>query len=133
MNEPIETLQHTEDIATRLAIQYGPRVVSAALILIAGIFITKWMARLTLRGLQRFALEPPVTQLILRVVRLLVFALPGARAAEPGHRAVAADRGAWHRGRRGRACAVRARQAWPRVSRLSHAAVPRRRVHLDRG
>jgi small conductance mechanosensitive channel len=75
MNEPIETLQHTEDIATHLAILYGPRVVSAALILIAGIFITKWMARLTLRGLHRFALEPPVTQLILRVVRLLVFAL----------------------------------------------------------
>jgi len=75
MDEPIQTLEHTEDLAMRLAVEYGPRVFSALLILVAGVLVTRWLASLAAKGLHRFALEPPVRELIVRFVWLLVFAL----------------------------------------------------------
>lgn len=75
MDEPVETLQHTTNLLTRLAVDYGPRLLAAALVLLAGHFVTNWVARIAGRGLDRIALEPPVKLLLLRVVRLLVFAL----------------------------------------------------------
>ena len=59
----------------RLAVEYGPRVLSALLILVAGYIVMRWLAGLAARSLQRFALEPPVRELIVRFVRLLVIAL----------------------------------------------------------
>jgi len=75
MDEPVETLQQTHDLVTRLAIEFGPRLLSAALVLVVGLFVTSWVGRLTAKGLERFAFEPPVHQLVVRVVRLLVFLL----------------------------------------------------------
>ena len=68
-------LKHTEDVALRLAMEYGPRILSATLILVAGCLVMQWAAKLATRGLGRFALEPPVRELLVRVVRLLVIAL----------------------------------------------------------
>ena len=68
-------LEHTEDVALRLAMEYGPRILSATLILVAGYLVMQWAAKLATRGLGRFALEPPVRELLVRVVRLLVIAL----------------------------------------------------------
>jgi len=75
MDEPVETLQQTTSLLTRTAIEYGPRLLAAALVLLAGWFVTRWVARATGRTLDRLALTPPVKQLLLRVVRLLVFAV----------------------------------------------------------
>jgi small conductance mechanosensitive channel len=75
MDEPVETLQQTTSLLTRIGIEYGPRLLAAALALLVGWFVTRWVAGVTGRGLDRLALEPPVKQLLLRVVRLLVFAV----------------------------------------------------------
>jgi small conductance mechanosensitive channel len=75
MDEPVETLQQTTSLVTRIAIEYGPRLLAAALVLLAGWFLTRWVARMAERGLDRLTLEPPVKLLLLRVLRLLVFAL----------------------------------------------------------
>jgi len=75
MDTPVETLQQTHDLLTSLAIEFGPRLLSAALVLVAGIFVTNWIGRMTSKGLERFAFEPPVHQLVVRAVRLLVFLL----------------------------------------------------------
>lgn len=58
-----------------LAIKFGPRLVVAILILVAGYMCGGWAGRVTNRMLGRFQLEPPVRMLIERIVRLLVVGL----------------------------------------------------------
>jgi small conductance mechanosensitive channel len=72
VDEPIEKILETPDLLTELAVRYGPQVASAVLILVAGYFVMRWIARLARRGLARFQLEPPVRDLIVHVVELLV-------------------------------------------------------------
>ena len=73
--DPVETLLEAPDTLTRLAVEFGPRVLSAVLVLVAGLFVMRWIAKLAERGLARFTLEPPVRQLLLRIVRVLVLLL----------------------------------------------------------
>jgi len=75
VNDKLDALLDTPDAATQLAVQYGPRIASAVLILVIGLFATRWAARLAGRGLGKFRLEPPVHQLLLRIVRVLVLLL----------------------------------------------------------
>jgi small conductance mechanosensitive channel len=75
VDKPIETLLNTPDLVTRLAVDFGPRLLSALLILVIGFFATRWAAKLVGRGLAKFPLEVPVRELILRVIRVLVFLL----------------------------------------------------------
>ena len=58
--------------AIDLGMRFGPRLVIAVLILLAGVFIGRWAARATTRMLERFRLEPPVRALLERIVGLLV-------------------------------------------------------------
>jgi small conductance mechanosensitive channel len=71
----VNEIEHTQDLATRLAVEYGPRVASAVIILIAGYFVMKWVGELASRSLRRLALEPPVRDLLVRLVRLAVLLL----------------------------------------------------------
>jgi small conductance mechanosensitive channel len=75
VDEPIETILETPDLVTRLAIEYGPRVLSALLVLVVGYLVMRWIAGFAERGLARFPLEPPARDLILHAVKLAVFAL----------------------------------------------------------
>ncbi|HEX5649020.1 MAG TPA: mechanosensitive ion channel family protein [Steroidobacteraceae bacterium] len=75
MDEPLENILDTPDVAARLAVQYGPSLLSAALILLAGYFVARWTARFAAGGLRRFPIEPPVHDLILRTLKVLVFLL----------------------------------------------------------
>ena len=75
MENPLDTLLETPDTLTQLAVQYGPRVLSAVLVLVVGYFVMGWVARFAARGLGRLPLEPPVRELLLRVVRVLVLGL----------------------------------------------------------
>ena len=45
MDESLETVRHAPDIVTRLAVEYGPEVLSATLILLVGFFVARWAAR----------------------------------------------------------------------------------------
>jgi small conductance mechanosensitive channel len=73
MERSIDMLRDAPDELRQLALQFGPHLLSAAVVVVVGFFITRWVATLAARGLARFKLEPPVRDLILRAVKLLVF------------------------------------------------------------
>ena len=75
MDAHIETLSQIRRSAVDLAMTFGPRVLVATLILVAGYFVGRWVGRWAMRGLTRLQLEPPVRQLIVRLTRLIVVAL----------------------------------------------------------
>lgn len=62
-----EELQH-------YVIDHSGALVSAVLIIIAGLIAARWIGLLMNRWLDRKAMEPPVRMLLVRVVKLLVFA-----------------------------------------------------------
>lgn len=63
--------------------KHGPALVSAVLILVAAFFVSRWVGKLALRWLSHkdLQLEPPVRNLIARVLRLLVILFAGVIAA----------------------------------------------------
>lgn len=75
MNNALDPVAHAKDTLVDLAIRFGPKVLAAVLILVAGAFVAAWVARITSRGLSRLDLEPPVLQLLTRVARVLVLGL----------------------------------------------------------
>ena len=75
MDEPIDALEDTRDVVIRLLIEYGPGLLSAVLIMFAGYFVMGWVAKFVGRGLDHVSMEPPVRDLLLRGVRLLVLLL----------------------------------------------------------
>ena len=75
MNSQFDPLAHAKDTLLDLAIRFGPKVLVAILILTAGFFVAGWVARAFERALNRLDLEPPVRQLLSRVVRVLVIGL----------------------------------------------------------
>jgi len=75
MGEQLKALDQVKATAIDLAMKFGPRLLVAVLILIAGYIAGRWAARITMRALERFHFEPPVCMLIERGVRLLVFGL----------------------------------------------------------
>lgn len=75
MANPIDSLLETPDVLTQLAVQYGPRVLAALLVLVAGFVVTHWVAKFAARGLSRLSLEQPVRDLMLRVLKIIVLFL----------------------------------------------------------
>jgi len=75
MDGELKSLSHVQNTITDMALQFGPKVVSAIVILIAGVIAGRWVGRATDQALKRFTLEPPVRLLLIRVVRVLVLAL----------------------------------------------------------
>jgi small conductance mechanosensitive channel len=61
--------------ALDMAVRFGPRVLVAVIILVAGFVAGRWLARSTTRMLARFRLEPPVAALLERIVWALVVGL----------------------------------------------------------
>jgi len=75
VNDQLSNFDHIQRVVIDLAIQFGPKVVVAILIIIAGVFAGRWVGKATDRGLKKFNLEPPVRQLLVRIVRIFVLAL----------------------------------------------------------
>ncbi|MGA2191186.1 MAG: mechanosensitive ion channel family protein [Steroidobacteraceae bacterium] len=75
MNDGLKNLDQVKGTLIDLAIRFGPKLLTAILIIVVGAFIAGWVARATLRGLHRLDLEPPVRHLLARVARLLVLGL----------------------------------------------------------
>ncbi len=68
MNEQVATITHTRDTLIELAIRFGPRLLAAVLILVAGFFVGRWVSSWFARLLERRELEPPVRVLVARIV-----------------------------------------------------------------
>ena len=75
MNEHIETVQQVQSTAINLALQFGPKVVVAVVILAIGVFVGRWVGGMTNKMLVRLDLDITVRQLLVRIVRLLVLGL----------------------------------------------------------
>ena len=75
MNNQLASIDQVRNTAIDLAIRFGPKVVVAVLILVAGVFVSRWVSRWLLKAMQRIELEPPVRSLLARIGWVLSFAL----------------------------------------------------------
>ena len=75
MDNNLDAINHAKNELIDLAIRFGPKLLVAVLVLIAGVMVGGWIGRATERGLSRMELEPPVRLLMVRLVRVLVFVL----------------------------------------------------------
>ena len=62
--------------------EYGFRILGAAIIMIAGGIVARWVGRVADNFFQKKELEPPLRNLTVRVIRLLVFALAAVLALD---------------------------------------------------
>jgi small conductance mechanosensitive channel len=75
METQLQTLEHAQETAIDLAIQFGPKVVVALLIMAAGFYVGRWVGRLAEPMLLKLGLEETLRQLLIRIVRILVLGL----------------------------------------------------------
>jgi small conductance mechanosensitive channel len=75
MDEHLQILEHAQRTAVDLAIQFGPKVLVALLILAAGYFVGRWVGRLADSMLAKLHLDETLRALLVRIVRLLVLGL----------------------------------------------------------
>jgi small conductance mechanosensitive channel len=75
VNESVATLSRAQEVATEFAVRFAPKLLAAALVLVVGWFVTGWILRILRNGLVRMQLEPPVRELLERVLRVLLLAL----------------------------------------------------------
>ncbi|HEX7954047.1 MAG TPA: mechanosensitive ion channel, partial [Burkholderiales bacterium] len=75
MNGQVESLEQIRATVIDLAIKFGPKLFVAIVIIIAGVFVGRWVGRAMHRGLRKFDLEPPVRELLVRMVKVLVLGL----------------------------------------------------------
>jgi small conductance mechanosensitive channel len=75
MDANLDTINHVKTELIDAALRFGPKLLLAALVLAAGVVVGRWIGRATGRGLARLELEPPVQLLLVRLVRVTVFAL----------------------------------------------------------
>jgi small conductance mechanosensitive channel len=75
MNDHIETLNHIKSTLIDMAITFGPRLLVAAAIVGVGYQVARWVGLGTQRSLAKIELEPPIRQLLERLVRALVIGL----------------------------------------------------------
>ncbi len=75
MNDQLGTLEHVQRVIIDLAIHFGPKVLVAIAIIIAGVYVGGWAGKAIDGGLRKFNLDPPVRQLLVRMVRVFVLIL----------------------------------------------------------
>lgn len=75
MSEHLEIIDQAKSTIVDLAIQFGPKVVVAIIIIFIGVYVGRWIGNLSNKGLEKLGLEPPVQSLLVRIVRLIVLGL----------------------------------------------------------
>jgi len=75
MNEQFQTIDQIKATAIDMVLKFGPKVLVATAIMVAGHFVGRWGGRMVAQLLVKFRLEAPVRSLLVRVVYLLVLAL----------------------------------------------------------
>lgn len=71
----LDTIQHAKQKLVDLSIEFGPKAFKAVLIVVVGLFVSRWIAGIVQRWIAKLELEPPVRQLLIRLVRLFVLLL----------------------------------------------------------
>ena len=75
MHDSIATIDQAKNTLLDLAIRFGPRLLTALLILTVGVVVSRWFSRWLGKGLSRIELEPPVRLLLGRIAWLLSMTL----------------------------------------------------------
>jgi small conductance mechanosensitive channel len=75
MDNNLDAINHAKSELIDVAVRFGPKILVAVLVLVAGLMAGRWIGRATERGLARLELEPPVRLLLVRLVRVAVFVL----------------------------------------------------------
>jgi len=68
VTQSVETLDRAQEVVGAFAIEFAPRLLAAALVLAVGWFVTGWVMRILRKALARLELEPPVQQLLMRLL-----------------------------------------------------------------
>jgi len=69
----LDTFQHAKQKLIDVSFDFGPKVAAALVIMVIGFFVARWVGRVFQGWLGKLELEPPVRELLLRVLRALVF------------------------------------------------------------
>jgi small conductance mechanosensitive channel len=75
MGDQLQALDQVRSAAFDLGMKFGPKLLVASLILVAGYVVARWAGNAMGRMLRRFELEPPARALLERAVKLLVLGL----------------------------------------------------------
>jgi len=75
MNDHLETVDQIKTAIIEMAIQFGPKVLVATAIIIAGVYVGRWVGQFVDTNITKFNLDLPVRQLLVRIVKLLVLGL----------------------------------------------------------
>ena len=75
MENQLALLDHAKSTLVDLAIKFGPKVIVAILILVAGVYAGRALGRMLDRSLGRLHLDLPVRTLFVRLLRVLVLGL----------------------------------------------------------
>lgn len=75
MQDQLRLMDQVGATAIDMGIKFGPKLLVAVLILVAGFFAGRWAGGALRRALAKFHLEPPVLALVERTVQILVLAL----------------------------------------------------------
>jgi len=75
MDEQLDTIEQLKVTIIDLAVRFGPKLLAAILVLVAGILLSRWLGRWFDRGLARIELEPPLRLLLSRIARVLLLTL----------------------------------------------------------
>jgi small conductance mechanosensitive channel len=82
MEKDLSALNHAKNVMLEMALKFGPKLLVALLILVAGAIVARWLGGATDRALLRLHFEPPVRSLAVRLVRVAVFGLFGIIALQ---------------------------------------------------
>jgi len=72
MAAPVETIEQIRSTVIDLALRFGPKLLTAMIILIIGYLIGRQISRWLERALLHLEMEPPVRSLIIRIARVLI-------------------------------------------------------------
>ena len=75
VKDQLQMIEHAQQTALDLAIQFGPKVLVALLIMAAGFYVGRWVGRVLEPVLQKLGLDEGLRQLLNRIVRILVLGL----------------------------------------------------------
>ena len=72
MAAPVETIEQIRSTVIDLALRFGPKLLTALIILIIGYVVGRQLSRWLERGLLHIDMEPPVRSLLIRIARVLI-------------------------------------------------------------
>ena len=78
MNKQLESLQHLQNRAIDLLMEFGPRAISAILILALGAFVARALGRAFAKAIARLELDSPLRDLLVRILRIAATRAAGA-------------------------------------------------------